>query len=351
MISWTMIALAAVTLGVGPSVTGCDRNPEARCEQEDPVGDLGIDALRCDCTVTAQPGNRSWTFRGEPEILAVDPHGPAAGRLEPGDVVTALDGQAITRPDVGARFANLPPGENVRLTVLREGLERAVAITTTPICPEDPSGLEHATPEVSGAPPAPAAPQVLGSPVPPSRPTAVPVPPVPPSMATGWFGLGLQCRHCGWEQESGKPVVWEFPDPPLVYRVDPDGPAAETGIRTGDTLLMIDGVDVTTAAGGALFGAVQPGGEARLTIGRAGTRETVVLTARRAPAAPRPAGSTPAPAPAPRNPRYQGSVGNAQVEVLGTGSVIVNVPAPGREIEILTGDATIRIRAPEPVDR
>lgn len=344
MAAWTMIALTAVTLGVAPSTTGCDQNPAVRCEQGDPVGDLGVDALRCNCTVTSKPGHRTWSFRDAPEILDIDPDGPAAGRLEPGDVLTALDGIAITRPEAGERFANLAPDERVRLTVRREGRDLTVEITTAAICPEDQSGLEHATPEASGAraitPATTAGPAAL-----------LPVPALPPSMPTGWFGLGLECRGCGWQQESGESaVVWEFQAPPLVYRVDPEGPAAEAGIQAGDTLIMIDGVALMTDEGGRRFGAVQPGDQARLTIGRAGTRETVVLTARRAPAAPRTAaGATPAPdAPAPlRNPRYQGTVGNARVEVLGTGSVIVNVTTPGREVEIITGDATIRIRAPE----
>ena len=60
MAAWTMIALSAVTLGVAPSTTGCDQNPAVRCEQGDPVGDLGIDALRCNCTVTSEPGHRTW---------------------------------------------------------------------------------------------------------------------------------------------------------------------------------------------------------------------------------------------------------------------------------------------------
>jgi hypothetical protein len=350
MALWTAIAVAGVTLAGAQTATSCDQGSTLLCEQGEPVGDLGIDALRCNCTVNAQPGRRSWSFRDAPEVRGVDPDGPAAGRLEPGDVLTALDGVAITRSEAGERFANLAPHELVRLTIRRDGRERTVEITTAAICPEDEGGLEHVTPLPSAAPVASSG----------GEPRALPaVPSLPPSMPTGWFGLGLQCRDCGWQQESGESlVVWHFQAAPVVYRVDPDGPAAEAGIRAGDTVLMIDGVPLVTEDGGRRFGAVQPGDRARLTVGRVGARETVLVTAERAPtvsSAPpggTPAPDSPAPAPAPaRNPRYQGSVGNAQIEVLGTGAVIVNVPAPGREVEIITGDATIRIRAPEHGDR
>jgi hypothetical protein len=352
-----VISLAAATLGLMPSAAGCGQDPEIVCEQGEPVGDLGIDGFGCDCTVSTDAGRRRWSFRNEPEILAVDPDGPAAGRLEPGDVLVALDGVAITDPEAGLRFANLPPRESIRLTVRRGGDERTVEVTTAAICPDDPRGLEHDTPQVRGGSSTPF-PSATGA----GRSVAhagplPPVPPVPPSMPTGWLGLGLQCSHCGWEQETGSPIVWEFQAPPLVYRMDPDGPAAEAGILDGDTLLMIGGVALTTVEGGTRFGAIQPGDEVELTVGRPGGRETVVVTALRAPGAPS-APATPAtpatPSPtarAPRSPRYVGSVGNARVEVLGSGSVIVNVPDPGREIEILTDDATIRVRAPEAPDR
>ena len=42
--------------------------------------------------------------------------------------------------------------------------------------------------------------------------------------------------------------------------------------------------------------------------------------------------------------RYSGLVGGTSVEVRGTGSVIVKIIEPGREIEIVTSDSRTRIR-------
>ena len=42
--------------------------------------------------------------------------------------------------------------------------------------------------------------------------------------------------------------------------------------------------------------------------------------------------------------RYSGLVGETSVEVRGTGSVVVNIIEPGREIEIVTSDSRTRIR-------
>lgn len=63
-------------------------------------------------------------------ISSVDEKGPAADAgLEPGDVVLAMNGTAIEHPDaLGYRLATQPLGSEAKLTILRGGRERDVAI-------------------------------------------------------------------------------------------------------------------------------------------------------------------------------------------------------------------------------
>jgi len=63
------------------------------------------------------------------EVVTVDPEGPAAGALAVGDVVLAVNGRDIL--DANALIADLArrdPGDEVTLTVVRDGREREVTI-------------------------------------------------------------------------------------------------------------------------------------------------------------------------------------------------------------------------------
>jgi len=64
-------------------------------------------------------------------IVEVDPGGPAAGRLRPGDVVTAIGEAAIISAGGLLRaIADSTPGRQVSLQVLRDGRAQTVAIRT-----------------------------------------------------------------------------------------------------------------------------------------------------------------------------------------------------------------------------
>ncbi len=90
------------------------------------IGDLGITSMsfRGSMTYNTETGERNWYFQAEPEIHKVDPRGPAAGKLEGGDVIVAIEGLPITTRQAGRKFANVAPGENVKLTVRRGGPSR-----------------------------------------------------------------------------------------------------------------------------------------------------------------------------------------------------------------------------------
>jgi membrane-associated protease RseP (regulator of RpoE activity) len=66
--------------------------------------------------------------------------------------------------------------------------------------------------------------------------------------------------------------------PPIVTSVVVDGPADLAGVRTSDTLLSVNGLDVTTAAGRALLLDLEAGVPVTLQVGRESGRATIDVT-------------------------------------------------------------------------
>jgi hypothetical protein len=118
-------------------------------------------------------------------------------------------------------------------------------------------------------------------------------------------------------------------------RVEAGSPAERAGLRMGDELVRIDGVPLHTSAGGHRFGSVRPGQTVRWTY-RRGDRELTVPV--RATEPPR----TPAPL---RAIRFEDVIGNVDVQVRGSPSVVTTIVEQGRELIIETPDARILIRA------
>jgi hypothetical protein len=100
----------------------------------------------------------------------------------------------------------------------------------------------------------------------------------------GWLGIGISCSRCTLsEPDDGEARQWTFSEPPLVFSVDRNGPADRAALRTGDTLVAIDGMPFTSAQGGTAFANIRPGQSLRLTYRRSGTERTVRLIAMRHP--------------------------------------------------------------------
>jgi membrane-associated protease RseP (regulator of RpoE activity) len=395
------IALAALLLLLAaPSTAPAGEKP---CPNGEPrVGDLGLESLECDCTFRNSDGGRSRVarFRSEPVVLEVRDGGPAAGVLREGDAITAIDGVLITTSEGGRRFTNLQPGVPVMLKVRREDHEMLVKIVPGSVCASDAFGAFAPSAPVPPVPPEPALAGPREAPPAPPTPVVNPTPPAPPTtwsfnwqersadrarreassemmqvVPRGWFGVSINCTRCGTERrpEDSTPV-WSFDSPPEIYSVEPQSPAARSGVRPGDVLVSIDGVSIVSEDGGRRFGAVRPGQSVKWTVQRGGSTQnlTVVAGTRpddtrievkamleqmkglkargdienldaqmqqleaeldrlRAESASRS-----------RRLRYAGSVGGSDVEVRGLGNVVVD--DSGDEIVITTRDANIVIR-------
>jgi PDZ domain-containing protein len=71
-------------------------------------------------------------------VIAVDPDAPAAGKLQPTEVIVAVDGAPVETPDDLRRLIALhEPGETVRLRVRAGGATRVVSVGTVE-SPEEP---------------------------------------------------------------------------------------------------------------------------------------------------------------------------------------------------------------------
>jgi len=94
-------------------------------------GWFGI-GLRCsDCTISEDDstGAQVWQFDSQPEIYSVDPDGPAkTAGLARGDLLTHIDGIALTSPEGGRRFGAVRPGDKVQWTFERDGKSRSVTL-------------------------------------------------------------------------------------------------------------------------------------------------------------------------------------------------------------------------------
>ena len=195
-------------------------------------------------------------FGGELELRDILPDGPAAGRVQEGDILVAVGGALITTRAGSTRLLRAPSGQPVRLTVRRGGVERDVVVV--------PVGAAEASSSPTVGTPAP---------LPASRsPAAAGL------SARGRLGIGLSC-HCTMQTTADGAEHWSFAEPPEVGGVQTDGPAERAGVRVGDVIERIDGAAVTTRAGGERWSAFASGARVRLGIRRGAARLEVEMVA------------------------------------------------------------------------
>lgn len=141
----TVLAALAVVALASPGLA------QRSCPEGRPLaGDPGIDRYRCvggACEIwTRSEAGLAHVFTTEPRIDRVDPDGAAAGRLEVGDVLVAIDDLLITTGAAGRRLANLEPGVPIRLWIRRDGRDLRLELVPRPGC--GPRGLSVRIPGV-----------------------------------------------------------------------------------------------------------------------------------------------------------------------------------------------------------
>lgn len=99
-----------------------------------PRGWLGFSVRCSQCGISQNDRDTTpvWDFTSPPAIERVEPGSPAdrAG-LRAGDLITAIDGHAITSEAGGAAFGGVRPGQQITVGVMRDGAARTVSLTAT----------------------------------------------------------------------------------------------------------------------------------------------------------------------------------------------------------------------------
>jgi len=331
-----------------------------------PVGSLGITGIACDrCQFFTNGKVHRAVFWTEPTILDLDDGNPAASVLREGDVLVAIDGQLITTRSGSARFSALPPDEPARLRIRRDGRTMELSVPVAAACPTTrsadapvvagrgvpvppPPPRAASAPTLARAPGVPSAGvSVAPAPERPDAPVLPAPPPAPEQMAPrASLGFGFRCGRCSFGRSDTGDGVWSFSEPPEVIGLDTAVGIGSAALRPGDRLLALDGVELTSDAGGRRFAEIQPGQTLSWTVERDGRRIDVTTRAQErslgiATVAATGRGVSVSTVPAPL--RFSGAVGNTTIEVRG-GRVNVTEDEGGNLVIIRTADTEIRIR-------
>jgi serine protease Do len=144
-------------------------------------------------------------------VADAQPDTPAAkAGLQAGDVITAMNGNAIKDPGALAReVSSITPGASVKLDILRKGEAKSVTATL--------AAMPNKSPKEANA-------------------------------GEGEHGSARGAPHLGVSVAPASEVAGAGEKGVVITAVDPEGPAAEHGLQSGDVILEAGGKSIATPA-------------------------------------------------------------------------------------------------------
>lgn len=200
----------------------------------------------------------SFEFTVEPTLWDIDPAGPAAGRVQPGDALVAVAGIPVTSPQAGRILGDPPEGGPLPLTLRRDGSLVSVEVVPAPTCSA--TTLSMGTDESVGL-----------------RVATRGFDDAEPRGGTGsLLGLILRCEACRAvdTDEGRQPGRWRFEAYPTVAVVRGSGPAGIAGVLAGDRLTHVDGLDLLSEEGARRLSELRRGEEVEIRAERDGRTRT-----------------------------------------------------------------------------
>lgn len=249
-------------------------------------------------------GPQRLSFSVEPSLWRIDPDGPAGGKAADGDVLVAVNGYSVTSERGTDELNAMEAGVPITL-LLRRG-ERLFEVHITPGWTCDgltvSAGSSPTPPNWTGSFPR----ELRGSRV--WDVDTIQVDSLvidsflvgtgtdtlltdtlalfprtdllwPAGRARGTLGIGISCSRCILQYTQGRTgASWEFAEYPEVISVTAGGSADRAGLQAGDVLTHVDGLDITSADGGARFGSLEPGETIEIRYRRGDRSRTATLT-------------------------------------------------------------------------